>query len=131
MNIVDSSGWLEYYSGGPNAEYFLPPLQEPSALIVPTITIYEVFKVVLRETGENAALQAIAAMQQGTVVDLTASIALNAARLSMQNNLPMADSIILETAISYDCIIWTQDSDFENLQQVRFFPKNSGGQPGH
>ena len=131
MNIVDSSGWLEFFSGGPNAEHFLPPLQEPSSLIVPTITIYEVFKVVLRETGENDALQAIAAMQQGTVVDLTASLALNAARLSKQNNLPMADSIIFATAISYNCIIWTQDSDFENIQQVRFFPKNNTGQQGH
>ena len=131
MNIVDSSGWLEYFSGGANAEHFLTPLQEPSSLIVPTITLYEVFKVVLRETGENEALQAIAAMQQGTVVDLTASIALNAAKLSMQNNLPMADSIILATAISYNCIVWTQDSDFENLQRVRFFPKHSSGQPEH
>lgn len=131
MNIVDSSGWLEFFSGGPNAEHFLPPLQKPFSLIVPTITIYEVFKVVLRETGENDALQAIAAMQQGTVVDLTASLALNAAKLSKQNNLPMADSIIFATAIAYNCIIWTQDSDFENIQQVRFFPKNSTGQQGH
>lgn len=131
MNIVDSSGWLEYFSGGPNSEHFLPPLQDPSSLIVPAITIYEVFKVVLREAGENEALQAMAAMQQGTVVDLTAGIALNAAKLSMQNNLPMADSILFATAISYNCIIWTQDSDFENLQRVRFFPKNNSGQPEH
>lgn len=131
MNIVDSSGWLEYFSGGPNAEHFLPPLQEPASLIVPTITIYEVFKVVLRETGENEALQAIAAMQKGTVVELTASIAMNAAKLSLQHNLPMADSIILATAISYNCVIWTQDSDFENLQGVKFFQKNGIGQPGH
>jgi predicted nucleic acid-binding protein len=131
MNIVDSSGWLEYFSGGPNAEHFLPPLQEPSSLIVPTITIYEVFKVVLREAGENEALQAIAAMQKGTIAELTVSAAMSAAKLSMQHNLPMADSIILATAISYSCVIWTQDSDFENLQRVKFFPKNSIGQPGH
>ena len=131
MNIVDSSGWLEYYSGGPNAEHFLPPLLEPSSLIVPTTTLYEVFKVILRETGENEALQAIAAMQKGTVVDLTASVAMNAAKLSKQHNLTMADSIILATAISYDCVIWTQDSDFENFQRVKFFPKNGTGQPGH
>lgn len=123
MNIVDSSGWLEYFSGGPNAELFLPPLQEPSFLIVPSITIYEVFKVVLRETGDNEALQAIAAMQKGSVVDLSASIAMNASKLSLQYNLPMADSIILATAKAYECIIWTQDSDFENLQRVKFFPK--------
>ena len=123
MNIVDSSGWLEYFSGGPNADQFLPALQEPSSLIVPTITIYEVFKVVLRESGENEALQAIAAMQKGTVVELTASIAMNAAKLSLQHNLPMADSILLSTAKAYKCIIWTQDSDFENLPQVKFYPR--------
>ena len=130
MNIVDSSGWLEYFSGGANAEHFLTPLQESASLIVPTITLYEVFKVVLREAGENEALQAIAAMQKGTVVDLTASVAMNVAKLSMQHNLPMADSIILATAISYNCVIWTQDSDFKNLKQVKFFPKNAKANKG-
>ena len=130
MNIVDSSGWLEYFSGGANAEHFLTPLQESASLIVPTITLYEVFKVVLREAGENEALQAIAAMQKGTVVDLTASVAMNVAKLSMQHNLPMADSIILATAISYNCVIWTQDSDFKNIQGVKFFPKNAKANMG-
>jgi predicted nucleic acid-binding protein len=131
MNIVDSSGWLEYFSGGSNAERFLSPLQEPSSLIVPTITIYEVFKVVLREVGENEALQAIAAMQKGTVVELTASIAMNAAKLGVQHNLPMADSIIYATAISHNCVIWTQDAGFENLQRVKFFPKDGMGPKGY
>ena len=131
MNIVDSSGWLEYFSGGPNADHFLPPLKEPSSLIVPVITIYEVFKVVLRETGENEALQSIAAMQKGTVVDLTTGIAMNASKLSSQYNLPMADSIILATARACGCIIWTQDSDFENLKRVKFFPKKNIGQHEH
>lgn len=88
MNIIDSFGWLEYFSGGSNAGYFLSPLEDPSSLIVPTITIYEVFKVVLRETGENEALQSIAAMQKGSVVDLTASIAMNASKISLQHHLP-------------------------------------------
>lgn len=131
MNIVDSSGWLEYFSGGPNAEYFLPPLQDPSSLIVPTITIYEVFKVVLRETGENEALQSMAAMQKGSVVDLTDSISMDAAKLSLKHSLPMADSIILATADAYQGVIWTQDSDFTNLERVKFFQKISVGQPGH
>lgn len=128
MNIVDSSGWLEYFSGGPNADYFLPPLMETSSLIVPTITLYEVFKVVLRETGENEALQSIAAMQKGSVVDLSVGIAMNASKLSLQHNLPMADSTILATAKAYNCIIWTQDSDFQNLKRVKFFPKKNIGQ---
>lgn len=123
MNIVDSSGWLEYFSGGQNAKHFSLPLEKPSSLIVPTITTYEVFKVVLRETGENEALQAVAAMQKGTVVELTANIAINAAKLSLKYHLPMADSIILATASSYKCLIWTQDSDFKDSQGVKFFPK--------
>lgn len=128
MNIVDSSGWLEYFSGGANSEKFAPPLQDPSSLIVPVITIYEVFKVVLRESGENGALQTAAAMQKGKVVDLTTSIAINASKLSLKYSLPMTDSIILSTAQTYECIIWTQDSDFENLPGVRFFRKTKPGQ---
>jgi len=122
MNIVDSSGWLEYFSGGPNVQHYKQPLQNPTDLIVPSITIYEVFKVVLREAGENNAFQAIAAMQKGTVVELSTSIAMHAAKLSLNHHLPMADSIILATAKKYDCMIWTQDSDFENLPNVNFFP---------
>lgn len=131
MNIVDSSGWLEYFSGGPNAEYFTSPLEDPSSLIVPVITIYEVFKVVLRETNENEALQAAAAMQKGLVKDLTTNIAMNAAKVSLQHNLPMADSLILATANVYKCTLWTQDSDFKNLPMVNFIPQKSVGQPGH
>jgi len=127
MNIVDSSGWLEYFSGGPNSDQFAKPLKDASTLIVPVITIYEVFKVVLRESSENEALQVIAAMEKGTIIDLTTSIAMNASRLSLQYRLPMADSIILSTAQSYECIIWTQDSDFENLSNVKFFPKIKTG----
>jgi predicted nucleic acid-binding protein len=125
MNIVDSSGWLEYFSEGPNAEFFSSPLKDPTLLVVPVITIYEVFKVVLREAGENEALQAIAAMQKGQVKDLTLSIAMNAAKISLQHSLPMADSIILATASNFKCTLWTQDSDFENLPGVNFLPKNS------
>ena len=131
MNIVDSSGWLEYFSGGPNADFFSSPLKDPTILIVPAITIYEVFKVVLREAGENEALQAIAAMQKGQIKDLTLSIAMNAAKISIQHSLPMADSIILATASTFKCTLWTQDSDFENLTGVNFIPKKSACQPGH
>ncbi len=122
MNIIDSSGWLEYFSDGPNAIHYLPPLNDTSTLIVPVITIYEVFKVVLRESAENEALQAVAAMQKGKIIDLNANIAMNASMLSLQHNLPMADSIILATARAYDCVIWTQDSDFQHFEGVNYFP---------
>ena len=123
MNIVDSSGWLEYFSGGANSAQFAVPLQDPDSLIVPVTTIYEVFKVVLRESGENEALQAVAAMQKGTVIDLSTGIAMRAAKLSLRYRLPMADSVILATAQSHDAVVWTQDADFEGLPDVRFFPK--------
>jgi toxin FitB len=131
MNIVDSSGWLEYFSGGPNAEFFSSPLKDPTFLIVPIITIYEVFKFVLREAGENEALQAIAAMQKGQIKELTLSIAVNAAKISLNHSLPMADSIILAMVNNFKCTLWTQDSGFENLPGVNFIKKKSACQPGH
>ena len=123
MNIVDSSGWLAYFADEPNANYFLTPLNDTASLVVPTVTIYEVFKVVLRESSENEALQAAVAMRKGTVVDLTASLSIAASKLSLEHNLPMADSVILATAKEFDAIIWTQDSDFKNIDDVKYFPK--------
>jgi predicted nucleic acid-binding protein len=123
MNIVDSSGWLEFFADGPNAEQFAVPLQDLANLVVPAITLYEVFKVVCRQRGEDAALQAVALMQQGEVVELNASLALHAAKISLELKLPMADSIILATAHSHQAILWTQDIDFADLQGVRYFTK--------
>jgi predicted nucleic acid-binding protein len=123
VNIVDSSGWLAYFADEPNAKHFLNPLKDAASLIVPTITVYEVFKVVLRESSENEALQAAAAMQKGTVVDLTVQLAVSASKFSLKNGLPMADSIILSTAKAYDAILWTQDSDFKDMAGVKYFPK--------
>ena len=123
MNIVDSSGWLAYFADEPNAKHFLLPLSDSDLLVVPVITIYEVFKVILRESGENEALQAVAAMQKGKVVDLSAQLAIEASRLSIEHQLPMADSIILATAQEFKAVIWTQDSDFKNISRVKYFPK--------
>ena len=123
MNIVDSSGWLAYFADEPNAEHFLSPLSDPALLVVPTVTIYEVFKVILRESSDNEALLAVVAMQKGTVVVLNAPLAIAAAKLSLEHNLPMADSIILATAQEFKATLWTQDSDFENISNVKYFPK--------
>jgi predicted nucleic acid-binding protein len=123
MNIVDSSGWLAYFADEPNAKHFLTPLNDPAALIVPTVTIYEVFKVVLRESGEDAALKAVMAMHKGTIIALTVPLALAAAKLSLAHNLPMADGIILATAQEFNAILWTQDADFKNIKNVKYFPK--------
>jgi predicted nucleic acid-binding protein len=123
MNIVDSSGWLAYFADEPNAKHFLTPLSDSASLVVPTVTIYEVFKVVLRESGENNALQAAAAMQKGIVVALTVPLTIAASKLSIEHALPMADSLILATAQEFNAILWTQDSDLKNIHNVKYFPK--------
>lgn len=122
MNVVDSSGWLEYFADGPNAEAFAEPLAQPEELVVPTISIFEVFKRVLQQRDETAALQAAALMQQGRVIALDSSLAMSAAKLSADRALPMADSIILATAREFGATLWTQDADFEGIEDVRFFP---------
>jgi len=123
VNIVDSSGWLEYFADGPNADRFAAPLGNSAELLVPSVTLYEVFKIVCRQRGEDAALQAVAMMQQGRVIELSSSIALLAAKLSLDLKTPMADSIILATAQIHAAVLWTQDNDFEGIPGVKYFPK--------
>lgn len=125
MNVVDSSGWLEFFADGPNANAFASPLGARTSLVVPSITIYEVFKVVMRQRGEDAALQAAALMQQGMIADLSPSLAMVAAKTSLENALPMADSIILATARFHNATLWTQDDHFAGLQGVRYFRHQS------
>ncbi|MDY7078225.1 MAG: type II toxin-antitoxin system VapC family toxin [Chloroflexota bacterium] len=125
MNVVDSSGWLEYFADGPNVDFFAPPIEDTAQLIVPTIIIYEVFKRVLQQRGEGEALQAIAVLAQGQVVELDTPLALNAAKLSVDHKLPMADSIMLATAQAHDATLWTQDADFETMPGVKYIKKAS------
>ena len=125
MNVVDSSAWLEYFANGPNAGYFAPPIEAIGELLVPTICLLEVFKRVLQQRGESAALQAVAQMQQGRVVELDAPLALTAAHLGMEAKLPLADSVVLATARHHDATLWTQDADFEHLPGVRFRAKRA------
>ncbi len=125
MNLVDSCGWLEYLANGKNADFFSTPIEDVENLIVPTICILEVFKKVLQEKGEDAALQTAALMQQGNVIDLDKITSIRSAKLSYDLNIPMADSIILATAQLQDAIIWTQDSHFEKIDGVRYIKKNS------
>lgn len=120
MNVVDSSGWLEYVADGPNAGFFAKAIESTRELVVPTLSIYEVFKRILQQRGEGEALQVVAAMHQGTVVDLSATVALQAARLSIDLKLPLADSVMLATARAFDATLWTQDADFERVPGVRY-----------
>ncbi len=120
MNVVDSSAWLEYFANGPNASFFAPAIERTEELLVPSLVLYEVFKRVLQQRDEDHALQAVAVMQQGVVVDLDARLALVAARISLDGKLPMADSIILATARAHGATVWTQDADFKGLPRVQF-----------
>ena len=121
MNVVDSSGWLEFFADGPNASFFAPALQKPAELLVPTVSIYEVFKRILQQKEETDALRAVAAMQQGSVLPLDEGLALSAARLSLDAKLPLADSIMLASARTAGASLWTQDKDFEGMEGVRYF----------
>ena len=120
-NVVDSSGWLEYLADTKRAELFAPAIEDTANLVVPVITLYEVFKKVLRECGENDAFQIVAVMQQGEVIELDSSLALEAGR----HPLPLADSLIYATALRHRAILWTQDEHFKGLDQVRFLSKKA------
>jgi len=118
-NVVDSSGWLEYFADSDRAAFFAPAIEDTANLVVPVISMYEVFKKVLRERGEDEAFQVAGTMQAGRVIDLNTALALEAAR----QPLPLADSIIYATALIHGATLWTQDEHFEGMPQVRYFSK--------
>ena len=123
MNVVDSSGWLEYFADESNADFFAPAIENAADLVVPTISIYEVFRRIHQQRGEDAALRAITVMMQSHVVGLDTALALNAAKISLNLKIPMADSIILATARAYDATLWTQDEHFKHVADVRYVEK--------
>ncbi len=123
MNVVDSSAWLSYFAGDTNAGKFAKPIEDIEKLLVPSITLTEVFKCVLRQRDEESAFLAIAHMEQGKIIPLDEELALNAASFGVALKLPLADSIIYASARKYNAVVWTQDTDFQNLERVKFFPK--------
>ncbi len=123
MNLVDSSGWLEYFADGKNAGFFAPAIENTKLLVVASINCYEVFKRIAQQRDENSAMQAIAVMRQGTVADLSPDLAVIAARIALELKLPLADSVILATARGLRATVWTQDSDFEGIDGVKFIAK--------
>jgi len=125
MNVVDSSAWLSYFASDGNSGVFAEPIEKLSELLVPSITITEVFKNVLRQRGEEAALIVTAHMEQGKVVPLNSELAKDAAKFGVLHKLPLADSIIFATAQKFSAAIWTQDSDFEGLANVKYISKKS------
>lgn len=123
MNVIDSSAWLSYLAGDGNSAIFSKPIENIEKLLVPSITITEVFKCILRQSGEDSALEVIAHMEQGKVIPLDSSLAINAAQFGVDLKLPLADSIIYAAAKKYGAVIWTQDIDFKSLDGVKYFPK--------
>jgi predicted nucleic acid-binding protein len=124
MNVVDSSGWLEYFSGSERADFFAPAIEDSEHLLVPVLCIYEVFKKILQTQGQSVAETRAANLLMGKVIDLTAPLAMSAALLSFEYKLPMADSIILATAREHRATLWTQDERFEGLENVQYIEKN-------
>jgi len=125
MNLVDSSGWVEYFSKGANAKFFISPVQDLENLLVPTICIYEVIKRLMLEMGEENALQAVGIMSSGRVIDLDRKIAVDAAQISLEFKLAMADSIILATARVNNATLWTQDEHFKGSEGVKYIEKKA------
>ena len=123
MNLVDSSAWLEYFAGGPQAGQFAAPIEDAAHLLVPTIVLLEVARRAMQQRGEDDALQVAALMHQGQLVALDGAIALSAAALGLAHKLPLADSIIFATAKRFGATIWTMDADLSGLAGVRYFPK--------
>lgn len=123
MNVVDSSGWLEYFAEGENAGFFAAAIEDTENLLVPVICLYEVFKRVTQQRGLSAAQTNIGDMYAGRVIDMDASIALNAAQISIELKLPMADSLILATARAHNATVWTQDEHFKDIPGVRYIKK--------
>jgi len=123
LNLVDSSGWLEYFADGKNAGFFAPAIENSKLLMVASINCYEVFKRIAQQRDENAAMQAVAVMQQGTVVDLSADLAVVAAKIALDLKLALADSVILATARLSRAMVWTQDADFAAIDGVKYVAK--------
>ena len=122
MNLVDTSGWLEYFADSPRAPHFAAAIEDTEHLLVPAIVVYEVFKKVMLAFDENRALLAMGQLKLGRVVDVDEAIAIYAAKLSLEKRLPMADALIYATALLHGATVFTQDAHFEGLAQVRYFP---------
>ena len=128
MNVVDSSMWIEYFADTGNCDLVADVIENPDDLIVPSITVYEVYKKLLAERTEDEALYAISFMEQGNVIDLDKDLAMSASKISRHYKLAMADSIIYATNIKYNCVLWTQDKHFEGLQSVNYIQKTQDNQ---
>ena len=123
MNVVDSSCWLEYLMDTETGAAVAATIESPGELIVPTITLYEIYKKLLAEKGEEYALDVVSYMRTGIVIELDAGLSLSAAQISRKYKLPMADSIIYATSLYHSAVIFSCDKHFQDIPDVRYFPK--------
>jgi len=123
MNVVDSSAWMAWFADDRHADSFADPIRDLDHLLVPSITLTEVFKSVFRQRDERSALLVVSHMKYGRVISLDDSLAIDAAAYGLKFKLPLADSIIYATARRYDAAVWTQDADFKGLKNVHYFPR--------
>jgi predicted nucleic acid-binding protein len=123
MNVVDSSGWLEYFADGKNAAFFAPAIEDEANLPVSVISLYEVFKRLYQQRGKKAALEGISRLYRGQLIAISDEIALLGAQLALEHHLAMADSMIYATARAHNATLWTQDAHFAGLEGVKYIEK--------
>lgn len=123
MKVVDTSGWLEFFAGTTRAKYFEKAIADSKNLLVPSICIYEVFKKILAELGEDDAIRAVAHMRMAKIIEVDFEIAVLAAKISKENKIPMADSLIYACCRKHQATLYTQDEDFINLPDVKYYKK--------
>ena len=124
MIIVDSCGWLEWFSDGKMADKYEPYLTDRDNILIPTIILFEVYKILKREVGEEKALLAAGYMKNAPAIPLDETLVLAAADISLQEGLAMADAIIVAAARANNCKIITSDSDLKDQPEVTYIPKN-------
>lgn len=125
MHVVDSSALIEFFTDGPNKPHFRDAILDTDAMLVPSVVLYEVYKIMTRVAGDEAADASVMALRSANIVDLDERHALAAARISTLHGLALADAIIYATAQLRGAILWTQDEHFKDLPEVRFFPKSA------
>jgi toxin FitB len=123
MNVVDSSGWIEYFLDSPRADLFAAAIENVTKLLVPVVSIFEVHKVLSRKLPAGAVLSCLDVMRQGRVLDLTDRRAVAAADIAGKHKLAMADAVIYSMTREFDGKLWTQDVDYNGLAGVRYFEK--------
>lgn len=124
MVIVDSCGWLEWFTNGELAGKYEKYLVDQDNILMPAIILYEVYKILKREVGEEKALLAAGYMKNSTVIPLDETLALAAADIALQDNRDMADAIIVAAARANNCRIITSDADLKDQPGVKYLPKN-------